>query len=337
MLISRERLHAIWYRNAEIPGWLRLGSPVYAALRWLAQLPYRTGWRKPVDVGIPVVVVGNLTIGGTGKTPLTIGLIEALRARGLGVGVVSRGYGRNTRGVHLVDRTSTAAEVGDEPLLIAQRTHAPVAVGEDRVAAAQRLIGAVPVDVLIADDGLDHLRLARSCEIVVVDGERGFGNGRLLPAGPMRAPLSRLQRVDLIVRNGGTAQPGEYAMTLRVQGLRRLAGNRVEALQAWQGRRAHVVAGTGNPDRVFASVRALGISVIEHAQPDHVDYLRNGVPKFEDDLPCITTEKDAVKLPPLDNWYVVAVAAQLDEGLVDAVLTRIEHLLPPLPVRDRTP
>lgn len=331
MLISRERLHAIWYAGAAAPWWLRLGSPIYALLRGLAQLPYRMRWRKPVDVGVPVIVVGNLTIGGTGKTPLTIALIEALRARGLGVGVVSRGYGRKTRGVHLVDRTSSAAEVGDEPLLIAQRTRAPVAVGEDRVAAAQRLIGAVPVDVLIADDGLDHLRLARSCEIVVVDGLRGFGNGRLLPAGPLRAPLSRLQQVDLIVRNGGTPQPGEHAMSLRVQGLRRLAGNRVEAVQTWQGRSAHVVAGTGNPDRVFASVRALGVTVIEHPQADHVDYAATGVPRFDDGLPYITTEKDAVKLPPLDNWFVLAVAAELDDAVIAALWACIEPCLPATP------
>jgi tetraacyldisaccharide 4'-kinase len=318
-----ERLQAIWYDGAAIPWWLRLASRLYAGLRLLAQLPYRLRLRRPQLLDVPVVIVGNLTVGGTGKTPLTIALVEALRARGIAVGVVSRGYGRNTRGVRLVDRGSSAGAVGDEPLLIARRTRAPVAVGEDRVAAARRLLGVVPLDVLISDDGLEHLALPRCLEIVIVDGTRGFGNGRLLPAGPLRAPLKRLSRVDLIVRNGGVAAPGEYAMRMTASGLRRLRGGHVEALEGWRGRRAHVVAGTGNPARVFATARALGIDVIEHAQPDHVDYATVGVPSFDDGLPCITTEKDAVKLPELDGWYVLEVRAELDPGLIEQVVARI--------------
>jgi len=322
--VRAARLQSIWYGGAPAPWWLRLGSVVYAVLRVLAQLPYRLRLRRPKTLDVPVVVVGNLTVGGTGKTPLTIALVEALRARGIAVGVISRGYGRSTQGVRLVDQTSTAAEVGDEPLLIARRTRAPVAVGEDRVAAARRLLGAVPLDVLISDDGLEHLALPRSCEIVVIDGARGFGNGRLLPAGPLRAPLSRLRRVDLQVRNGGEAGPGEYAMNIAVRGIRRLKGGHVEALEGWRGRRAHVVAGTGNPARVFDSARAIGIDVIEQPQPDHVDYAVVGIPKFDDGLPCVTTEKDAVKLPALEGWFVLEIGAKVDPAVIDRVVACVE-------------
>jgi tetraacyldisaccharide 4'-kinase len=324
MLISPDRLQEIWYRGVPAPGWLRAGAWLYACLRIFAQLPYRLRLRRPKVLDVPVVVVGNLTVGGTGKTPLTIALVEALRARGIAVGVISRGYGRRTEGVRLVDQTSTAAEVGDEPLLIARRTRAPVAVGEDRVAAARRLLGAVPLDLLISDDGLEHLALPRSLEIVVIDGARGFGNQRLLPAGPLRAPLSRLQRVDLRVRNGGEAGPGEYAMQIKVRGIRRQKGGHVEALDSWRGRRAHVVAGTGNPARVFASARAIGIEVIEHPQPDHVDYAAAGIPKFDDGLPCITTEKDAVKLPALEGWFVLEVGAEVDPAVIERVVACVE-------------
>lgn len=319
-----ERLQAIWYGGVAAPWWLRAGAVLYACLRFLVQLPYGLRLRRAQTLGVPVVIVGNLTVGGTGKTPLTIALVEALRARGWVVGVISRGYGRSTRGVRLVDRSSTAAEVGDEPLLIARCTHAPVAVGEDRVAAARRLLGAVPLDLLISDDGLEHLALRRSCEIVVIDGVRVFGNRRLLPAGPLRAPLSRLQRVDLRIRNGGETEAGEYAMRIAVRGIRRLGDGRIEALADWRGRRAHVVAGTGNPARVFASARAIGIDVIEHPQPDHVDYGTSGIPSFDDGLPCITTEKDAVKLPALENWYVLEIGAEIDAAVIDRVIARIE-------------
>jgi tetraacyldisaccharide 4'-kinase len=324
MPISPERLHSIWYEGAPVPWYLKLGSLLYASLRLLVQLPWRLRLRRPRPLEVPVIVVGNLSVGGTGKTPLTIALVEALRAKGYGVGVISRGYGRKSRGVRLVDRASSAAEVGDEPLLIARLSRAPVAVGEDRFAAAQRLIGVVPIDVLISDDGLEHMALPRCCEIVVIDGQRGFGNGRLLPAGPLRAPLSRLRRVDLRVRNGGDPQAGELAMTLQVRGLRRLGSERQELLEDWRGRRAHVIAGTGNPARVFATVRSLGIDVIEHALSDHHDYTTSGLPDFGDGLPCITTEKDAIKLASDCGWYVLEVRAEIDPALVAAAISCVE-------------
>lgn len=318
-LISPERLHSIWYAGAPAPVWLAPLAWLYRGLRGLARAPYALGLRRPAVLSAPVVVVGNLSIGGTGKTPLVIALLEHFRAQGWAVGVVSRGYGRRSKGVRLVDKASTAAEVGDEPLLIARQTGAPVAVGEDRVAAAQRLLGAVPLDFVIADDGLDHWRLPRCCEIVVVDGQRGFGNGRLLPAGPLRAPLERLRTLDLVVRNGADPQAGEHAMHPRIVGLRPLAGGPLESPESWCGRHAHVVAGTGNPQRVFASVRELGIEVQAHPLPDHIDYAVHGVPAFDDDLPCLTTGKDAVKLGARAGWYELLLHNDIDPAVFDRV------------------
>lgn len=327
MPISPERearLQAIWY-GGQPPGVvLRLLALLYRLLRGLTLLPWWLRLRRPRFFDVPVLVVGNLTVGGTGKTPLVIALVEALRARGVGVGVISRGYGRQTRGVHLVDRGSRASDVGDEPLLIARRTRAPVVVGEDRVAALKRLIGVVPLDLVIADDGLEHHALGRAAEIIVIDGTRGFGNGQLLPAGPLRAPLSRARRALAQVWNGDAPadHPQTRSMQLRVSALRPLGGGPAQPLEDWRGRRAHVLAGTGNPERVFATVRGLGIEVIPHPMPDHVDY-RSGVPDFDDGLPVITTEKDAVKLDRRDGWYVIEVSAELPVGLVDAVLQTV--------------
>lgn len=322
------RLEAIWYGGATAPPYLQLLAWLYAGARWLAGLPWRLGLRRAPVTPVPVVVVGNLTVGGTGKTPLVIALLEALRVRGLAVGVISRGYGRRSRGVRLVDRDSRAEDVGDEPLMIARRTRAPVAVGEDRVAALARLCGAVPLDLVIADDGLEHHRLARALEIVVVDGRRGFGNRRLLPAGPLRAPLSRLRAVDALVLNGEpVTATGElprdlprFLMQVRIAAITPLAREAPRPLAAWRGTRAHLVAGTGHPGRIAEAVRALGVEVLLHALPDHHDYGRSGVPVFDDGLPVLTTAKDAVKLPPgLAGWHVLEVETEIEPALVTRV------------------
>jgi len=330
---QQSRWNTRWYGGGHLHlGWLAL-SALYRVARGLTLLPWKMGLRKAATLDVPVLVVGNLTVGGTGKTPLVIALVEGLRERGFRAGVISRGYGRKTKGVRLVDFTSTASEVGDEPLLIARTSRAPVVVGEDRVAACRRLSGLIPLDLVISDDGLDHLALARRAEVVVIDGMREFGNGHLLPAGPLRAPVSRLRGVDAVVRNGGEPAPGEYAMSMQAQQLVALDGGRAESLSQWQGRSVHVVAGTGNPARVFASVRALGIHVIEHALPDHVDYSADGVPHFDDGLPVITTEKDAIKLAPRANWFVLKVTAQLPSEFFDHIVERMALIPPPPPPR----
>jgi tetraacyldisaccharide 4'-kinase len=323
------RLEAIWYGGTAPSTGLRLLAGLYGFARWLHALPWRIGLLRPRPTPVPVVVVGNLTVGGTGKTPLVIALVEALRARGIAVGVISRGYGRRTRGVLLVGRDSDATEAGDEPLLIARQTRAPVAVGEDRAAALARLTGAVPIELAIADDGLEHHRLARAMEIVVIDASRGFGNGRLLPAGPLRAPLSRLRTVDAVVFNGVPAdEPAalpaglpRHLMQVRITAITPLAREAPRPLAAWRGARAHLVVGTGNPERIAEAVRALGIDARLHAMPDHYDYEGSGVPHFDDDLPVLTTAKDAVKLPAkLAGWHVLEAEAKVDPALVERLV-----------------
>jgi tetraacyldisaccharide 4'-kinase len=255
-----QRLPEIWYSDAPPPLWLRALVPVYRALRALHRMPYALGWREPTRLAVPVVVVGNITVGGTGKTPLVIALIEALRARGRKPGVISRGYGVAATAASVLDAASDAAQFGDEPVLIQRVSGAPVAVGRDRVAAAELLLTTHPCDVLIADDGLQHSPLFRNVEICVLDGERRFGNGRLLPAGPLREPLSRWESVAFRVCNGGRAQAGEIPM--------RLAGDMAIALsdtslrkplREFAGERVHAVAGIGHPARFFAMLRGAGI------------------------------------------------------------------------------
>jgi tetraacyldisaccharide 4'-kinase len=267
-----------------------------------------------------VLVVGNLTVGGTGKTPLTIYLARELSAAGLRVGIVSRGYGRRGSGMRGVQPDSDWRDVGDEPVLIARRTGCPTMVAADRVAAARTLI-ARGADVIVADDGLQHLALSRDCEIVVIDGSRGFGNGRLLPAGPLREPPAGLARADLVVVNGELTHGSLAAADLPANALRmrlvaqsatRLDGRAPpRELAAFRGQRVHAVAGIGNPQRFFSELSAHGMEVLAHPFPDHHPYTEREL-AFGDELPILMTEKDAVKCAPFANarlWYVPVSAA----------------------------
>jgi tetraacyldisaccharide 4'-kinase len=272
-------------------------------------------------------------VGGTGKTPLAIWLARALSAEGLRVGIVARGYGGrpSDRGPRHVETGSRWQEVGDEPLILARRSGCPTVVGIDRLAAARALV-AEGVDLIVADDGLQHLRLARDCEIVVIDGARGVGNGRLLPAGPLREPTTRLRQADAVVVNGGVT-PRSLAALLPAAMLRMglVAGEAVSVderlrrpLASFRGERVHGVAGIGNPQRFFAELRAHGIEVIEHAFPDH-HALTAAQLAFADALPVLMTEKDAVKCTSFAEprlWYV-PVTAQLPTRDAHELLTRV--------------
>jgi tetraacyldisaccharide 4'-kinase len=202
----RSRIERMWYGPSG-PVWLAPLSLLYGAIMAVRSFLYRVGLRHRVKVGVPVIVIGNLTVGGTGKTPLVAWLSNKLSAVGLRVAIVSRGYGGRARGVTRVTVHSRASEVGDEPLLLARRAQATVFVGRDRVAAAKQAV-AEGVDVVICDDGLQHLALVRHCEMVVIDGQRGFGNGCLLPRGPLRESPRRLRRVNAVIVNGAITAPG---------------------------------------------------------------------------------------------------------------------------------
>jgi tetraacyldisaccharide 4'-kinase len=318
-------LQAIWYGGRSPPWPLRAAATLFAALVRVRSHGYRHGWLRVRRVGCPVIVVGNVSVGGTGKTPLVLWLVRRLRAQGLRVGIVLRGFGaRGADSVRRVNSTSTALEVGDEALLMQRHGDCPVVVGADRVAAARLLLGAV--DIVIADDGLQHLRMARDFEIAVVDGQRGCGNGRLLPAGPLREPSTRLAEVDVVVINGegGFEWPGALHMQVQGELLRSIDGGASVALASFAGRRVHAVAGTGNPARFFASLRRAGLLPVEHAFPDHHRYLRRDL-EFEQRLPILMTEKDAVKcveLAPADCWYL-PVEAALSEADTAQLLAKL--------------
>ena len=268
-----------WYDGTAIPFLARLASPLYGAAIALRRMAYRRRWLKRHPLPVPVVVVGNITAGGTGKTPLTIALVNRLREAGWKPGVASRGYGREDAGTpRWVLATTDTAIGGDEPVLIAWKTGVPVRVDADRVAAGKALVEA-GCDIIVCDDGLQHYRLARDIEIEVVDAQRRYGNGRLIPAGPLREPASRARDCDFRVVNMGQASDGteaqtacgfgEWPMQLRIDSAQPLQGGRARRLSHFQGQRVHAVAGIANPQRFFDMLRAHRIGVVPHAFADH--------------------------------------------------------------------
>lgn len=311
-------LQRIWYGTRVHPLLLPL-SRLYALLLALRRSMSRRGVRLPV----PVIVVGNLAVGGTGKTPVVAWLAGKLAEAGLRTGIVSRGYGGRARGVVHVGPDTDPAVAGDEPVLLARRTGLPVVVGRDRVAAARALLEHAGVDVIVSDDGLQHYRLARDFEIVVVDAQRGLGNGALLPAGPLREPASRLDRVDMVLANGGPWRDA-LAFTLRGDEARGLADDAGRPLESFAGETVHAVAGIGNPQRFFDLLSAAGMRVIPHPFPDHHRFGPGDI-AFPDALPVLMTEKDAVKCRAFADrrtWYV-PVEVSIDPAVLDRILTRL--------------
>jgi tetraacyldisaccharide 4'-kinase len=318
----------IWYSQARPPWWLTPLSVIYRAVSGARRFAYARHLLRASALSCPVIVVGNLTVGGTGKTPLVCWLAEQLTQLGFRPGVVTRGYGGSVRAPRLVHATDTPELVGDEAILLSRRSRSPVATGHNRPAAAQLLINA-GCDVIVSDDGLQHYALARDCEIIVIDGDRRFGNGRLLPAGPLREAPSRMRRADAMVLNGGTGQSeGALRMRLLASGAVAMKYGTVKPLREFSGQPVHAVAAIGNPQRFFATLRLLGIEVIEHPLPDHAPLKRDDI-SFADDLPVLMTEKDAVKCREIagpHHWYVpvnVAFAAGDSEKLRGIVLSAI--------------
>lgn len=314
-------LNRIWYGGAPTSILLLPLSWLYRAVMAARRVCYEQGWLPSYRINRPVIVVGNLTVGGTGKTPFVAWLAEKLKERGLRVGILSRGYGSDSAAPRVVEPSSPWQQVGDEPLLLRQRTGCDVVVSVDRPAGAQ-LLAQRGADVIVCDDGLQHLRLARDLEIVVIDGARGFGNGRLLPAGPLREPSSRANRANLVVINGRpehgsiTGLPMSQdsppvQMSLFAGRVLPVAGVRADrALESFRGQRVHAVAGIGNPWRFFADLRARGLDIVEHAFPDHHPFSAADL-DFGDAQPVLMTEKDAVKCRAFADaraWYVPVTA-----------------------------
>lgn len=321
------KLNRTWYGGERPSAALRLLAPIYELGnridRWYGVR------RRPADLeGAPIVVVGNITVGGAGKTPLVIRICRVLGAAGLNPGVISRGYGRSERAARLVVPDSDPSQVGDEPLLIAQQAGVPVIVADDRCEAARTLF-AKGADVVVSDDGLQHYRMPRRVEICVVDGERGFGNGMLLPAGPLREPVERLDTVDFIVLNGYSDVVPEarnpVVMTLAAGLLRSLDSGQSWRLSQFAGCRVNAVAGIGNPGRFFELLRQSRITVNEYAFPDHHQYRASDFEGMDPTLPILMTEKDAVKVRGLglNNAWCLSVDAVLPAHWENELLSRL--------------
>lgn len=305
-------------------------SWLYGLVSGLIRLSYRCGLRKSWRAPVPVVVVGNLTAGGNGKTPTVIWLVEQLQQRGYRVGVVSRGYGGKAASYPLVlDEHTTTQQAGDEPVLIYQRTGAPVAISPKRAEAVQALLYQQKLDVVITDDGLQHYALQRDFELVVIDGVRRFGNGWWLPAGPMRERASRLNSVNARIANGGVAQTGEIAMRLQA----REAVNIASGARRPAAELPHVVAmaGIGHPPRFFATLEKLGVDVEkEVAFADHQEYQQAQLAALaSSEQTLLMTEKDAVKcrIFAQPNWWYLPVDAVLPPDQAESLLQSIEALL----------
>ena len=318
-----------WHRLTAVSLALFPLSLVYRAVVAARRAAYAAGWPRTHRLPVPVVVVGNVTVGGTGKTPLVLWLAAFLQRNGRRPGIVSRGYGGTAATPSAVTAEADPTRVGDEPVLLARRSGCPVWVGIDRVRTARALLSANPAcDVVIADDGLQHYALARDVEIAVVDGARGLGNGLMLPAGPLREPASRLMAVDAVVVNGtGAAIPvaGGLAMRLEGRNLRNVfQPQRVVGAEHLRGRRVHAIAGIGNPQRFFAHLREIGLDFEAHAFPDHHAYTPDEL-AFPGAEAIVMTEKDAVKCAAFasERHWVVPVDAVPDDELGELVLRKL--------------
>ncbi|HEY0843155.1 tetraacyldisaccharide 4'-kinase [Methylotenera sp.] len=296
---------------------------------------YKCGFLKSHRLAAPVVVVGNINVGGAGKTPVVIWLAEQLKQAGYKPGVISRGYGSDLVGVASVSPTSNPNAVGDEPVLIAIRTACPVFVGARRVEAGLALLKAHPeCDILISDDGLQHYALQRDVELVVVDGAKGFGNSALLPAGPLREPKSRLKTVDAVVSNGLATNlktlvtPPVIAMQLKATSFYNLINRQSLATPAdFIEKTVAAIAGIGNPDRFFNQLSAMGLNFKRKAYNDHYQYSAQDFQNLETDI-VIMTEKDAVKCTSFaqPNFWVLPVSAEIDAQLMAVILNKLDKL-----------
>jgi tetraacyldisaccharide 4'-kinase len=326
-----------WYGVTPVSFLLFPLSLVFRVAVAVRRALYRVGALKTIRMPVPVVVIGNLTVGGTGKTPLVMWLVGFLRARGMRPGIVSRGYGGRQAAPAAVSATSNAALCGDEAVMLAQCCGAPVWVGRDRAQTAKALLAAAPgCNVIVSDDGLQHYRLERDVEVVVVDGRRGAGNGLLLPAGPLREPASRLKAVDAIVVNVSESAaigvkgiaPAAYAMAFTGSVFYNLLNSdRHAGPELFRGRRVHAVAGIGRPERFFHHLRRLGIDFTAHPFPDHHAFSADDL-AFADAECIVMTEKDAVKCRDFahERHWVLPVAAELDPAFGELVLGKLRKL-----------
>lgn len=308
-------------------------SKLFESLVALRRALYRHGWLESGSVPAKVIVIGNITAGGTGKTPLVQYLARDLKARGMKPGIVTRGYGGSRPGESEVNVTDSPKDVGDEAALLARTTHCPVWRGIDRLTTARKLLAAHPeCDVILSDDGLQHYRLARDIEIAVVDGARGFFNGLALPAGPLREPLTRLNTCDFVIVKEpikhDMPKVDFFRMRLRTGELINVADHgKTTSTNDLAQRHVHAVAGIGNPEQFFDALRAMKLDITPHAFDDHHDFKPSDLNFATDDELIVMTQKDAVKCEAFarPNFWALPVIAEIDPGFVEQLLVRLHH------------
>lgn len=320
-----------WYSDKPAPCWLLPFECIYRRLsRRISDKAKQDSWQAH----IPVIVVGNISVGGTGKTPLAITLVSLFKQWGYKPGIISRGYKSSAPEYpYMIHQGSSPAEAGDEPYLLYHRCQCPVVIDPDRTSAARLMLQETDCDLIISDDGLQHYKLDRDVEIVVVDGQRGLGNNHCLPAGPLREGGERLESVDYIISNGPIIKPLEtsnpkcFEMVLEPLQFQHCTDiSETRALKAFDDQTVHGVAGIGNPDRFFKTLKQhAGVDVVPHAMPDHHKYSIEDI-SFKDDLPVIMTEKDAVKIKEIagdEHWYL-EVSAVLPDNFVSQLREKLE-------------
>ncbi len=333
---GKKQAPAWWYNpDVSVPFWAHAGEAVFRlASRTRAKL-YEKQWKRAFHPGVPVIVVGNISVGGTGKTPLVMALIAHLQAAGYTPGLATRGYGRsNPKQALWVDADTPAAIGGDEPVMIAKATGVRVRADAKRARAARALVES-GCDVIVCDDGLQHYGLARDIEIEVIDALRGYGNGRLLPGGPLRESPAGASRFDFRVVNLGALpdeaatriDPAFQAMFVRPTRVKALNSARTATLAAFKGQRVHAVAGIGHPQRFFDMLKQHEIAVVPHPFPDHHAFSEADF-AFSSDLPVLMTSKDAAKCTAFahDHWYEISVDAVMPAGFWSALDVKLKAL-----------
>ena len=334
----------LWYSDQKPSILFRGLSKVFDSQRKRREIKIKNTWHADKQLPVPVIVVGNITVGGTGKTPVVIFLIQVLRDLGYSIGVISRGYGGSSEknSPHVMTEKSTAADVGDEAYMVHKLTSVPLCVNSNRLKCANALLKQHPeIDLLISDDGLQHYKLQRDVEVAVIDGQRGFGNGHLLPAGPLREPITRLETVDIVLVNG----QAEHKSLLNIEAqsfdlspkclLKLNSKTEMCEIQKFYGKTVHAFAGIGNPERFFKLLESMGVDLVRHSLADHAKMPNEFFIKHKNDI-LIMTEKDAVKYPDIfaENFWFLPVEVQMTataktkviEDLTDKLRVKLNDL-----------
>ena len=323
-------VNKLWYDKHTLRFVLWPLSIIFSAITGFRRLLYRVGLKTQITLPVPVIIVGNITVGGSGKTPTVIYLIELLRQQGYKPGIISRGYGVQIDGVRSVYPGDEASLVGDEPAMIVARTGVPMVVGAKRIDAAEQLLSDFEVDIIISDDGLQHYALGRDIELIILDGERRLGNGMLLPAGPLREGRWRAAAVDYVIVNGGKAEKGEQQMQLLPTQLYAVNGNQTLIAAPTLEQQVVAMAGIGNPVRFFETLTTMGFILDKtHVFDDHSPYNAAELTELAAGEPLLMTEKDAVKCREFakDNWWYLAVDAKLPSSFDQQLLTRVKQVV----------